>query len=299
MNKELYFEATYAVHFSTKDPVPIRQIVDSLLAYESLLTRSAPFLEKRFGGLQIKRTEVLVSHIDSGSLTMEWVIRYIIGDENYDEGKALLAKIAKEKNVVNTVVSMSVGGLIVLGAMQFLPDKKPTSHIEAYNNTIIAIGAEIDFKADDVQAVLDGVRDRKRLAKETVEALSPAHNDPDATVTVRDDSALTMPPELIADIPAEYAPPQPKEFTKDYSNRPIQIYASDRDKQSSGWAGIVPGIVDKRVKFDLWEEVVPSQLHGRTMVDADITVTYALKPNKAEYIPTKVEVRRVHIPRRN
>lgn len=297
MNKTYSIETTYQVTFTTRDAVPIATMVESLLAYEKLLKRTPKFIEKAYDGIEVLETHVLIQRVASGSLIQDFIIRYVVGGkENYNDIAELATQITDDSTAMQTIVALGVGAVIGYGAKLALTKSAPTTNIEAYNSTVINIGGDVSISADDVGEIIGGIRDKKRLAKETVEALSPAKEDPNSTIEVNDMAALTMSKELIAEVPAEYEPPQPPEMEKQYSNKQIQIHASDRDKQSAGWAGTVSGIVDKRVKFDLWEEVAPSQLHGKTSVQADITVTFKLKPNKAEYTPTKVEVRRVHLP---
>jgi hypothetical protein len=296
VNGQPCIEVGYSVYFTTEDPVPISQIVESLLAYEKLLHRTSKFVERAYEGIKIERTDVLVQHIESGSLKEHYIVKFFVKDEaDREKLQELVNNIMADSSALKLLIAAGVGAYIGFGLKGAIHGAEPTPHIEAYENTIINIGAEIDFSAEDFEAVLSGVRDKKSLAKESVEAVRPAKNDPNATIEVSGITSLTMPPKAIAEAPSEYEREPPHEFEKHFDNRVIEIYASDRDKQSAGWAGSVPGIVDKRVKFDLWDEVVPSQLHGKTRINADITVLFRHQKGSAEYLPAKVEVRRVHL----
>ncbi|MDC5181006.1 hypothetical protein NRA14_17190, partial [Acinetobacter baumannii] len=78
-----------------------------------------------------------------------------------------------------------------------------------------------------------------------------------------------------------------------YSNTDIYIYASDRDKSTVGWAGIVPDLFESRVKFELADEVNPNTLHGQRKVKADIIVHEKYNTAQKEYKPFKVTILKV------
>ena len=163
---------------------------------------------------------------------------------------------------------MSIGGLITWGLISAIGGSAPSTHVEAYNNTIINVGAEASLKGKDFEAILNSIGDKKQLAQQAIGAIKPAKSDPDATIEMQGISDLTMSKEYISEAPEEYSPPVPLEKTETYQNVSVWIYASDRDKNDSNWAGSVPNVIDKRIRFELGEEVDPAKLHGHTKVSA-------------------------------
>ena len=295
--EELFFvETTYRIHYQTGTPVPIDDVIESLRSIERLIKRTPKFVEAAYKGVQVVGVDVYVDSLQTGSLIEEFMVRFVFkGKENYDNAKEVVAKLVEDNDVIRTVVAVGVGGLITAGAMSALGSKAPSTHVEAYNNTIITIGGVADMGAGDIKKILEGITDKKTLAKEAIGAIVPAKTDPDATIEFAGFNALTMGTELLRELPDEYVPPVQDEDSQDYADVDLVVYASDRDKTTSAWAGLVPGIVDKRVPFSLGEDVDPTKLHGRTRVRADITVISKFNKKKKSFEPKKVEIRKTNM----
>lgn len=288
-------DVQYGIKYTTTKPVPIPEIVNSLEALARIIKRTPKFVEKSFEGIQVVETDVYISKIESGSLIENFIVRYVFKDkENYDTAKQVFDKIMADNTAIRTIVAMSVGGLIVYGVMNALPSNQPTTNLQMYNSTIMNIGADMNFEAGEIRAMLEATSDKKSLARDAVSAVRPAKADSNATIEVIDMPSIEMPSAAIAEAPEEYEPPIPEEREVSYTNTQVVIYASDRDKSESGWAGIVPGVVDRRINMILDSNVDPMTLHGRTQVRADITVLERYVASKNRYEPRKVEIIRVN-----
>ncbi|MCP5166660.1 MAG: hypothetical protein H6989_04690, partial [Pseudomonadales bacterium] len=142
MSDTYSIETRYSVKFTTENPVPISKIVESLVAYEKLLRRTPRFIERAYPGIQIIETQVLVDHIESGSLIEDFVIRYVFkSDENYDNFKESVAKIMDDNGALKTLVAIGMGAIIGYGIFTYVGHNPAKTHVEAYNNTIINIGS--------------------------------------------------------------------------------------------------------------------------------------------------------------
>lgn len=139
------------------------------------------------------------------------------------------------------------------------------------------------MKAQDIEAVLKGITDKKSLARDAVKVVKPAKNDPESSIEIGDLSALTIDRKLVAVFPESYGPPLPTERSTRYERQKIVIDASDRHKHGTGWGGVVPSLFQSRVKFVLDEMVDPALLHGRTNAIADISVIERYVPSKKAY----------------
>ena len=297
MSEVFSVKVPYAIKYTTEHPVPIDEIIESLKGLEKLLKRTPAFLEMAYEGIHVLETNVYVDRIESGSLYQSFVVEFIFnGPENYEEFKALTTRIAKESDPVKILVAVGVGAALTYGAMQMVPSGQPTNHIEAYNSVILNAGNDINLTAEDLQAVLDKVSDKKALAKETAAVVRPAKGDSGATIEIEGLPGLTIPPEAISEIPGEYEPQLPQERTVHYDRVSVLVAASDRDKHTSGWAGSAPGISDSRKPFILSDDVDPSDVHGRTRILADIAVTERYAKTKKAYQVHSIEILRVHPP---
>lgn len=285
-------ETEYELYYSTRKIVPISEIVDALRAAERMIKRTPKFLEHHYKHISISETTVYVESIEAGSLREKLVVKYIFGtEENYAKSKELVQQIMSDAPVIRTIVAMGVGALIYQGVVSAVGSSGPTSHIEAYNNNIINVGGTVDFKSTDIQAILESVSDKKKLARDAVDLVKPAKSESGgSSIEMNGITALTFSEAQISQTPDEYEVPVPDEKVTKYKNVGIVVFASDRDSYEKGWAGIVPGVVESRVKFVLNDAVDPSKVHGRTKLKADIAVVERYNSAKKKYKPTLVEV---------
>lgn len=291
MSDTMILETSFGVKYTNGKPLPIDDIISSLRAYEGLIKRTPAFLEKHYQGIKILETHVFVSTIESGSLIEKFIIRYVFKTEdNYNETKQLAEKIMGDNETVKTIVAMGVGAAIMYGASSLLPANAPANNITAYNNTIINVGGTVEMSSADIKAILDSTSDKKTLAKQAVAAIQPAKKDSNASIEIEGQQILTINKETIAEAPDEYNLEPPAERTKLYQNVDIAIFASDRDNMDKGWAGVVNGIIDHRVKFIISDAVDPKKLHGRINMKADIEVTESFVQSKKAYQPKYVEI---------
>lgn len=288
MDKIYVIETSYSIKYTTTQPVPIEEIIDSLISLEKLLKRTPKFIEQHYKGIKIIETQVSVSSIESGSLIEDFCVKYVFkGKDNYDNAKAVIDKMIEDNQVIKTIVAMGVGGMIAYGLFAANGETKPA--IEAYNNTIINIGAEVDFKAADIALVLDSMP-KKALAKEAVQAVKPAKGEVGATIEMGESSAFTMPKAFIEQAPMQFEAPMPVEKSNRYDDIEIFIFASDKDSSDKGWAGIAPALFDHRVKFTLNDKLNPASLHGRTKARANVIVHEKFVKEKKAYVVKMVEI---------
>ncbi|WP_430415794.1 hypothetical protein [Marinobacter adhaerens] len=298
MPEEQYWvlETSYRLNYTTKKPVPIPEIIESLQNIEKLLKRTPAFIEKAFIELEVVSMSVYVDSLQSGSLREDFLIKYVFkGRENYDKAKEVYDKLLEDNSVIRNVVALGIGAMVGYGAFIALNPGQSSTQIEAYNNTIINVGGEVGLNAEDISAVLRATKDKKQLAKQAVAVVRPAKADPQATIEMDDIPELTLNKEFISSAPDEYEPPVPSEKTETYRDVGIVIYASDRDKSDKAWAGIIPGVVDQRVRFVLADDVDPRKLHGRTQIRGDVVVTSRFAKSKKEYEPKLVEIESVDL----
>jgi hypothetical protein len=57
-----------------------------------------------------------------------------------------------------------------------------------------------------------------------------------------------------------------------YEHVEVVIHATDKDKGSSGWAGHIPKVSEKRLRMKLFPAISPAKLFGRESFLADVIV---------------------------
>jgi len=293
MDKTFEISTSYQVKYTNKTPVPISEIVKSLQAYERFLRLTPAFIEQAYEGIKIVDVEVNVKSLESGSLIEDYVIRYIFkGEENYEQAKQIFLKIMDNSEALRLIVAVGVGSILTYGVVKSMSSNSPSIQIENVHNSIINVGAKTNLSEADINSVLESLPDKKRIAKDSIDILSPTRTDSSASIEVAGFNELTFTPEAIAEAPKEYISPEPEEQTTNYTNVDLVIYASDRDKLAQGWAGLAPGIVDKRIKFELGDDVDPKTLHGRVRVKADISVISKYNRRKRHFEPTQIIIKK-------
>lgn len=282
-------------YYSTENPVSVKEIIKSLQGWEAIAKQSLDVFVN-LTECEIDGVELEVELLRSGSLYEDLVIKLLFGsqeklDKFVEKCHAVIGEGAVRNTLVFAVVSGMVGYGLYLASSAMSPDK--VTHFEANNNTIINIGAgAANLTPEGLKSVIEtSVRNPKSLAEGAVKVISPARSDENASLTIGDgQQTIVIPPETIRQAPTSVSI-DPLTQVRDYSDVDIQIRALDLDNPSKGWAAVVPGIIERRVKLVLDPNVSAESLSGRLSFRGDITVISTLKNN--EYKPTEILLREI------
>lgn len=286
MSESYIVETRYSYKYTTKDSVPINDIIDSLKSMERLIKRTPGFIEKRFDSVKITETQVFVERLESGSLDLDFIVKFICRtDERTERAKQIMKEVMEEKGVVRDIVAIGVGSMLTIGAYQILSPgtAAPSTTINAYQSVVFQAGESVGLDQEAMAAVIKKIPDQKSLGKDAFNVLKPAAQDKDAKIQVHNFEELNINRDIIDQLPDEYEAPQPSERITSYDNVSVIIDASDRHNHDKGWAGSVDGVTEGRVKFKLDDSIDPGSLHGRTRVLADVSVVERYVPSKKKY----------------
>ena len=292
------FEACHEIYFSTKNEVPISDVVTSLLAFERILQQS-PQVLSALTGATIDHIEVFVEELHSGSLDTKYLLKLFFKDEEeLDKFLTSIREKLKEYPVArNTLLTAVIAGLVGYGlyaAANIVRSPEAAATIQANNNVIINIGAgEVDMTPEQFTAVVHAaVRDKKALAKDSVRFMAPARTDPDSQVSFDGSDQIILPKETVRAAPSsiEVDKPQTDEDLPDVN---LHIRATNLDSTTSGWAGLIPGLIDRRIPIELADGVDPKEVAGNFSVRADVTVVYEPKGKARRLSPVRIILRRL------
>ncbi|WP_180169424.1 hypothetical protein [Acinetobacter sp. YH12021] len=291
-NGSAIFFAEYRARFTIDEPVPVDIAIKSLKSFEALLERTRLLVSMSMENINIESTEVFVKEVGEGSFIVDFLVKYVIGEENQQKAEEIYESTVRNNEKVRTVVALGVGAALVVGAQalhsNFFPSAPQQPAIEAYNSVIINAAGDVNISPEQIKEYQNSLRDSKKLAQETVNALAPARLTPNSTIEVDGLQHLNVEPQFINNVPETYQPPTPDEREEAHSNVDVLIFASDKDRSETGWAGNIPSLFTKRVKFILGDDVQPSVLHGTVQVKADILVRERFNKNKRKYEPYEV-----------
>lgn len=294
MSDTYVVETHYNYKYTTHEPVPIPDVIESLKSMEKLLRRTPVFIEKRFQAVKITETEVFVERLETGSLDLDFLVKFVFKtDERAERAKELAKELMEEKGVVRDLVAVGVGAMLVIGANQVLSpgtSATPANSVTAYQSVVIQAGQNVGLDQEAMKEAIKKIPDQKALGKDAFNVLKPATQDRDARIEVPSMPSLDIKRDIIDKVPDHYEAPMPSERTASYENVVAVVYASDRDNHDKGWAGSIVGVVDTRTKFILDESIDPALWHGTTRFNANIKVTERYVPSKKKYEIKEVEI---------
>jgi len=297
----LEFTASHQIYYSTKNPIPISQVAESLLALERIIQRSPIVLEKLFDGVKIQKIHAYVERIESGSLTERIIVRFLFGSqEKFDDFVDKVSKGAGMEKLRETpIFPIIIMGIVLSGAMiahdNWGGPPENRTVIEANNNTIINLGAGmVDMDPVTFRAIVEtAVSNRADLARDTVKIIRPAKSDKDSNIVFDDIPELTLASETIRAIPTYLKDDISDESISDYEKVEIEIRAIDLDSLKRGWAVKIPAVHEKRIPLQIDKSIDPEILIGKKFFKGDVTVIFK-KDAQGSDIPEKGFLRRLH-----
>lgn len=294
MSETYVVETTFNYKYTTHEPIPIPDVIDSLKSMEKLLRRTPVFIERRFKDVSITETDVFVERLETGSLDLDFLIKFVFKtDERAERAKEIAQELMQEKGVVRDLVAVGVGAMLMVGANQiFSPgkDAAPANSVTAYQSVVIQAGANVGLDQEAMKEAIKKIPDQKSLGKDAFNVLKPATQDREANIEVPGMPAISIDRDIIDKLPEHYEAPMPSEKSATYPDATVLVYASDRDNHDKGWAGSVPNVVDNRVRFVLDDSINPAEWHGTTRLQANIRVTERYVPSRKKYEIKEVEI---------
>ncbi len=292
-NREFF--TSYRVRFTVDNPVPVNIVIDSLKAHERLLKKSGKFLESVYDGLHITATTIYVEEIVDGSWVVDFLVKYVVGEENEELFRQLVENVLGDNQKMRTAVAVGVGALLSAGAISAYnastPDAVSQPAIEAHNSIVIQAAGDINISEEKVQEFIEKNKNNKQVARDTIDALRPASVTPGSMMEVQGiPVSMTMSSEAIEALPTDMSFIPPNEQDKTYNSMDIYISASDEDSGKKGWGGLVPDLFNNRVKFILGDGVDPKSLHGKRKIKASITVHEVYNANNNKYEAKSVTI---------
>jgi len=296
------------IYYSNSNKVPVKTVVKSLLAAESLLTEMKPAIRALFPEVNIKEINIYVDKIESSSIINDLFIDMVFGSEaEYEKfrekirtinGKIMGKSSTEEALFMKQLMGLILGAGLAAGitwAVTSNGESAPKA-VNNYNTTVnnIVIGessSKNSLSGEDILAIIATTTDKKKVAKAAVDFAAPAKDDEKATISINENDHLTLNVDLIKSTPAEYIAPKPEEKAVSYANVPVFITASDSRGRRQGWAGSVAGIIDKPLKVVIADDVDPSKLHGNININADISVIQKYNPTKKQYVSKEILIK--------
>lgn len=272
----IYVDVPFGMNYDVKNGIPIHEAIEQLKAINKIIEKQKAVIAT-VANVNIERTEIFVTELKEGSWIEEICIRIFFDNKEHYDKFALAAGGVPLDLWIKILLSMGVGAFMMYGILSMLGKTGGSNSgttINIKNNSgIISLGESIGLSEKQIDTVIEKNSKQTKSDKQaTLDMLNPAKNGGASRVQLSGLQELEIPQSDFNNLPDEVPSQENTETEQAYNNIDIYIYASDRDKTTSGWAGIVPELFEQRVKFELGEGVDPNYLHGRRKVSADIIV---------------------------
>ncbi|MCE0778894.1 hypothetical protein [Pseudomonas sp. NMI542_15] len=301
----------HSVKYTNKQPLAVQDVIDSLSALEKVSVHFLPEALSQLTGAGVMSAELLIEGFQHGSFIEDTLVKLIF--KNKEEMDKFLDKVREGgRNVYRNLpgngspvlkgavaVTCVIGALVAAGAGWAIINKSPPApspiSLSITDSSFVIIGAESyaispEKFADVIEKV--GSTDKKKLAQAAVKIIAPAKKEDGATVVMSQDDKLAIPIETVKNTPdaVEF---EPFEIDEPHPDADVEIRATDLDSLSRGWAAIIRGLVDRRVKLVLDEGVDPQSLAGKFKVRADVIVKFRMSAKTKKMEPVSITVQRI------
>ncbi|GLU41956.1 hypothetical protein [Pseudomonas sp. NBRC 100443] len=303
MSELITYSLPLSFYFETKQPVPIDELVKSLLALEKLAAK-VPILLGELSDTAIDLQELKVSKIESGSLkeVLEVTLSFLS-----EEDKAKFKAWVSDTKMGRATKLAAVGGLAALGVLLVASSaitaydsftKSDTPSIQANNNTIINIGADaIGVSADSLKKAVDAAMagDKKRVVSAALDFVSPASGENGGGIYAGTEKAgVSFSHQAATDAPAQ-ADFRARDVEVAYEKTTVEIRVLDRDRTEGGWKATLPTITgDKRLPLYFADGVPADKAMAEEKISSDVVVTYAQDFNKGVLVPKSILVKKIY-----
>lgn len=278
----------HEIVFSNKNAMSVSDVANSLIGNEQILLSIGKVLEGCFSGLVIDKINIEFKFASTNSPLKEAFsagILFTFQDKLKEEVPKMIESLTgiHTEDKYTTIVTLiflviALYGIETAWAM-FKKSKddsqKPEPNLSITNNYGTVLNytgnmmgvspAELDHAVR--QAIPQ--KQKSRIAKAALAFIRPAKNEKGASIQGAG--------QLISAATIEESPSEldivlgdDDEIQEPFNQVEVIIHAKDKDHSSSGWAGHITGICDRRLKMKLFPSIKPPQIFGKDRIVADI-----------------------------
>ena len=100
--------APYRAKFTIDEVVPVDLAIRSLKSFEALLHRTKPLMSTFLQDAQINSTEVFVKEVGEGSFIVDFLVKYVIGEENKEKAEEIYDSTLRNNEKLKLVVALGL-----------------------------------------------------------------------------------------------------------------------------------------------------------------------------------------------
>ena len=293
----------HEIVFSNKEAVSVGDVARSLIANEQIVLAIGKVLESCFEGLTVEKINIEFRYATTNSPLREAFAAGIL--VAYQQSlttevpkmieTATGIHVSEQYATVVTVIFLAIAIYGIEKAWELFKGrgkgegKPPAVPAQITNNfgTIVNSGGPMIgvTPAELAGAVVRAFppKEAQRLAKAAIAFIGPAKREKGTAII---GAGMSIEPETIEEAPSELdiALDEEEEIQQPFEKREVVIHATDIDHSSSGWAGHITGVWEKRLRMKLFPSIQPAYLFGKEKITADVIVMLKRKDD-GSYVP--------------
>ncbi len=294
-----------SVTYQADGIVPIRQIAESLLANERLLTEVGGFLNESVEGLTVGKIQVGVRSIAHESPLREiffFSLLMTFQESLEEEVPVGLERIfgIEVPDQYDTLITVAILILAFYGvdyAYRKINDgATPRNVNRMFNGLVTEVAGMLGVDEKDVRNSLEeryGGAKIKMLAKSAIQFFSPSKAMGSVPINVggmRDVSA-----EVMSEVPSQQNVDDhdPDDISESLENVEIELHAQDVDRPRQGWWGVIPEVSKDRLRMQLYPPIEPKEIYLMARLQGDV-ILVSKRQEDGEYKPYLFHLVRLH-----
>jgi hypothetical protein len=280
----------HEVIYEVERPVPIADVVASLLGTEQLLREMALLLEDCIPGLTVERIRVSVRHLSQESPFRQafLVALLLVFQPELEKAVPIIAEQLLGMKVpahYNTVLTLCFCMLLFYGAEAIYSQVSKKGHSkrlrEQFDSIAKELAGESGIAEERIKKILEAKYGKSRLrilAQSAIGFFSPSKHQDNAPIVI---GRRRIDRETVAEVPSdiEIEGSDVREVARQFKDIAIELHAQDVDNVKRGWAGVAHEISPKRLRIELEPPIKPEQIYRKSKIRGDVMLVSRKRPD--------------------
>lgn len=293
----------FSVRYLTDDSVPISHIIASLQGVEAALNETAKLLPHLIRGLEVQKLEVRVREVSQESPLREvFAIALFVAFQDDLEAEVPRAITDATGMIVpdrfDTIVTVLALIVVFYGAgalkdLVFGRGNDGAAKVQL-DGLIAELSVDLNIPELEIRKKIEERYSEKsmwrRLANMTSRFFAPSKHQESAPIEVNN---RRIPSDVVRDVPADYLVDEASDDrpARTFTNVVLELHAQDRDHTGRGWAAVIDGVSDQRLRMKLMDEVSADEVWGKDKLLGDVTIIYDRVGG--DLVPREIHLERV------
>jgi hypothetical protein len=279
----------HRIVYETDGLVSVADVIESLQGADNLLRHLAPMLEGCVPGVTVESIGVSVQEISQQSPLKELLLTTLVITFQNDLTKEVPKLIdhlfgAHVSGQYDSIVTI-LFCLLLFYSVDYLYRQLPGAGApkikRQLDGLVREVARECGIAEDKVRDLLQERYSKgrlKSLVHSTLGVFAPSKRQANAPLAIGN---RHIDSETVASVPndAQMLEFEEQQTTRPIENADIELHAQDIDRTKTGWAAVVKGVSDKRLRMELYPPIKPEHIYTKQRVRGDIVLLS--RPNRS------------------